>query len=102
MSDFIDFQQTERRKWPRRSVMASVSLNVLNDRKKYESRTFNISEGGLCIGTDKKINPLKRVDINVVLSSELPLGERYSGKVVWGQAVGDLNSGIYRYGIKFE
>ena len=63
---------------------------------------INISKYGLLCETDIFLNIMTRVKVHVYQSTDKHSNITFTGKVVWGIKIDDLNSGMYRYGIKLE
>jgi len=101
MQQKLPLSPNERRNFRRKNTIGIVSISHRHDSRVFEGKVFNTSAGGLSCTTDLPLNILSPVEIRVEQSPEMPRNERYSGKVVWGRKTGDLDSGTYRYGIKF-
>jgi len=98
---FATFSKSERRNFARRSTIGNITVSRVTEQRPYEGKILNISKGGLSFSTDLPLNLLTHVDINVEQCIDLPKNKHFSGKVVWGKITGDLDSGHYRYGVKF-
>ncbi len=92
----------ERREDPRRSVLGTITLHHPNTARSYEGKMLNISKYGLSCDTDIFLNIMARVKVHVHQSTDIYSNITFTGKVVWGMRIDDLNSGMYRYGIKLE
>lgn len=101
MYNSVYFYERERRRFPRESKTGLISVFYYSASRSFEGKIFNISEGGMSFATDLPLNPLAPVDTKVEQSLELTPNKRYSGKVIWKEKIDDLNTGIYRYGLKF-
>jgi len=92
----------ERRDHPRRNVLGNITLYHLNTERAYEGKILDISQHGLSCATDMSLNILSPVKVLVNKSTDLHHDTTFTGKVIWAMNMDDLNSGKYRYGIKFE
>ena len=92
----------ERREDPRRNVLGNITLYHPKTSRAYEGKILNISTYGLSCATDIHLNIMARVKIHVNQSTDLHPNMTFTGKVIWGMMNNDLNSGMYRYGIKLE
>lgn len=101
MNDYVDFRPDERRKFPRKNAIGVITVTPRNAPRSYAGKMFNFSEGGMGFATDVQLNIMTKVDIEVAQSPELPHSKRFQGRVVWSRNIHDLDSGTYRYGIKF-
>ena len=91
----------ERRRAPRQGVQGRITVTHKQSSNSCEGKLFNISNYGISFSTDLVLGLMAGVDIKVEQSPYLPKNKHYSGKVVWAIPTGDLDSGIYRYGIAF-
>lgn len=106
-SDVIFFNQhksptRERRKAPRRSFFAMVTIAQENGQKRYDGKALNFSRAGMRLSTDAPLNILAKVNIKVEQATELPRNQQFTGKVIWCETMNDLDLGLYCYGIKLE
>lgn len=101
MNDYVDFPPDEQRKFPRKNAIGVITISPRNGVRSYTGKMFNFSEGGMGFATDVPLNVMTQVDVEVAQSSELPQSKRFKGRVVWSRDIHDLDSGTYRYGIKF-
>ena len=101
MNAYIDFRPEDQRKFPRKNATGVITIFPENGAHSYAGKMFNFSEGGMGFATDIPLSLMTRVDVEVAQSSELPQSKRFKGRVVWSRNIHDLDSGTYRYGIKF-
>jgi len=101
MNDFHDFRSDGRRKAPRMNATGIIDISPRNGPRSYTGKMFNFSERGMGFAADVPLNIMTEVVIEVAQSSELPQSKRFKGRVVWSSDIYDLDSGTYRYGIKF-
>jgi len=92
----------ERREDPRRTVLGNITIYHPGTLRSYEGKILNISTYGLRCDTDISLNIMTPVKIHVHQSTDIHSNMTFTGKVVWGMRINDLNSGMYRYGIKLE
>jgi len=92
----------ERRKYPRRGILAHIAIVHKDGLRSYEGKALDISEGGIGFATDVPLNIMAPIRVQVHQSRDLPSNKRYSGTVVWRAKTNDLDTGIYRYGIRFH
>jgi len=101
MNAYVEFRPEEQRKFPRKNATGIITLTPGNGARGYAGKMFNFSEGGMGLATDVPLNIMSQVHIEVAQSSDLPRSKRFKGRVVWSRNIHDLDSGTYRYGIKF-
>lgn len=97
----MDFWGSERRRFSRRPTLGSVSVSRKNSEKSWDGKMIDVSQNGMSIATDLPLNVMSQVEIKVEQSVDLPQNKRFSGRIVWGLIIQDLDAGKYRYGIKF-
>jgi hypothetical protein len=97
----IDFRSDDRRKSPRHNATGLLAIFPRGESRAYDAKMFNYSDEGMSFATDVALNVMSQVDVQVAHSTDLRQATRFKGRVVWGRTIQDLDSGIYRYGIKF-